>query len=170
MNLFASQLVIMDPGRVPGGREMGVVNDVRTGRWELYPRRKDAHLVSVTLLHETAAACIAGRQTDLSDLEGFFRSTFVTESFEVTCEKAIAFLDLAAYLATPGIVGVEQTLDFIREGKDRSTLKGHVHRDLRRTFEAGHLLKHHGEHPLSGRPSVLRDEEGCAVAIFLYLR
>lgn len=170
MNLFSSQLVIMDPARLPGNREMGVLNDVRTGRWVMYPRRKKGRLSSVTLLHETAAAHVLGRQTNLTELEDIYDSTFQSEVFNVSCEDALVFLDFAVYLAKPDIVGVEPTLDFLRVGGDELVLKGYAHRTLRRTFEAGHMIRHNGEGGLAGRPSVLRDEEGCAVAIFLYLR
>lgn len=170
MNLYSSQLVLMDPAHLPGGRGMGVVNDVRTGRWELYPRRKDGRLSSVTLLHESAAAHMIGRQTDLSELEDIYGSSFTSETFSVSCDEVLAVVDLAVCLAMPDLVGVESTIDFIRGDKDQDLLKGYVHRDLRRTFEAGHLVRHRGGDTVSGRPSVLRDEDGCAVAIFLYLR
>lgn len=170
MNLYSSQLVLMDPAHLPGSRGMGVVNDVRTGRWELYQKRKNGRLSSVTLLHETAAAHMVGRQSDLSELEDFYGTSFGPEAFTVSCDEVIAILDLAVYLATPDLVGIDRSIEFIRDGKDQETLRGYVHKDLRRTFDAGHLLRHRGVSTLTTRPSVLRDEEGCAVALFLYFQ
>lgn len=170
MNLFSSQLVITDPSKLPGTRSTGVINEMKTGHWILHTRRRaDGTAISLSLLHDQADVYMRDNKGDLSSLETAYGQTFTSEEFEVTFDKAIAFIDIAAYIFSREYLGVEQTTTFIQTDVSSKVIKGYAHPELKRTFDAGYMINPKHDERIQVRPSVLRDGEGCAVAVFLYL-
>lgn len=169
MDLFSSQLVVTDPSKSPGTRSMGIINEMHTGDWVLYTKRRDGMAISLSLLHESADVHMREHGGDLSTLEEAFGNVFVPEVFEVGIDKAIGFIDMAAYVFSRGGLGVEATEAFLKEDEPSKSYKGYAHPTLRRTFDAGYLVNTRRDERTTVRPSVLRDKDGCAVAIFLYL-
>lgn len=164
MQLLSRQLVICDPSSLPGGDRMGVVNAVRQGDWVL--RRAEGG--SIALFYGPLETALRAADGDLFALEGEVGGTFVAEPYTVKLWRAVAFTDIAAYVFTDGILGADRTAGFLQDGNPTEKLQGVAHPRLRRSFDAGYLVRTDIDQA-EVRPSVLRDRDGLAVAVFLHL-